>query len=188
MFLHTSKWSGCRQHGCDDTDENAFPGATEVVADGTDQDCDNLEECYIDGDSDGVGGSSTEQHPLSTVVLLDSPQPIPTATIQTVPYLPTKHTTRYRPRYLRRQQLTTDRVFSTPPNGAVTDNTDCDDNDENTFPGAASNDSTTECMTDADGDDYGSTVAPTGGTAGSDCDDADGQSRNFHILHRYRPR
>ena len=46
------------------------------------------------------------------------------------------------------------------------------------------NDSATECMTDADGDDYGSTVAPTGGTAGSDCDDADGTINATHILHR----
>ena len=51
---------------------------------------------------------------------------------------------------------------------------DCDDNDANTFPGAAANDSETECMKDADGDDYGD-AAPTNSavTAGTDCDDSD---------------
>ena len=38
---------------------------------------------------------------------------------------------------------------------------DCDDNDPNTYPGSAENDSIEECMKDADGDGYG------------DCDDTD---------------
>jgi hypothetical protein len=54
----------------------------------------------------------------------------------------------------------------------VTNSTDCDDSDARTYPGVASSDSTTACMTDADGDDYGSTTAPSGGTAGTDCDDS----------------
>jgi hypothetical protein len=38
---------------CDDSAASAYPGATEVVADGTDQDCDGMETCYVDGDGDG---------------------------------------------------------------------------------------------------------------------------------------
>ena len=50
---------------------------------------------------------------------------------------------------------------------------DCDDNDPKTFPGAAFNESSTECMTDADGDGYGSNTPASGVTAGTDCDDSD---------------
>jgi MYXO-CTERM domain-containing protein len=38
---------------CDDSAASAYPGATEIVADGTDQDCDGMETCYVDGDGDG---------------------------------------------------------------------------------------------------------------------------------------
>ena len=48
--------------------------------------------------------------------------------------------------------------------------TDCDDSDSLTYSGAAANDSTTACMTDADGDGYGDI---NGTTAGTDCDDSD---------------
>ena len=54
--------------------------------------------------------------------------------------------------------------------GYVTDDTDCDDADLNTFPGSAELDSTSDCMTDADGDGYG---APSGINPGTDCDDSD---------------
>jgi hypothetical protein len=38
---------------CDDTTALAHPGAEEIPADGTDQDCDGMETCYIDEDGDG---------------------------------------------------------------------------------------------------------------------------------------
>lgn len=38
---------------CDDTRASVFPGATEVVADGRDNDCDGAELCYTDADGDG---------------------------------------------------------------------------------------------------------------------------------------
>jgi hypothetical protein len=49
--------------------------------------------------------------------------------------------------------------------------TDCDDSAATTHPGAAPNDSTTECMKDFDGDDYGDDTPPVGVTPGTDCDD-----------------
>jgi hypothetical protein len=38
---------------CDDTDSSIYPGATEVVTDGIDQDCDGGDACYADEDNDG---------------------------------------------------------------------------------------------------------------------------------------
>ncbi|MCP4810721.1 MAG: hypothetical protein GY884_35755 [Proteobacteria bacterium] len=51
---------------------------------------------------------------------------------------------------------------------------DCDDTDPDTFPGAAEAESSTACMTDADGDGWGSDDPTPGVTAGADCDDARG--------------
>ena len=59
------------------------------------------------------------------------------------------------------------------PSGFVSDDTDCLDTDANTFPGAAAYESATDCMTDADGDDYGDSTPFAAVTAGTDCDDAD---------------
>ncbi len=44
---------------CDDGDVDVFPGAVEVAGDGTDQDCDGEELCYLDGDTDGYGSAVT---------------------------------------------------------------------------------------------------------------------------------
>ena len=44
---------------CDDTDEDTYPGATETVADGVDQDCDDVDHCYTDSDGDGEGDENT---------------------------------------------------------------------------------------------------------------------------------
>jgi hypothetical protein len=44
---------------CDDTDPAINPGATELVADGVDQDCDTDELCYVDADNDGARTSAT---------------------------------------------------------------------------------------------------------------------------------
>ncbi len=44
---------------CDDADADTYPDAAEVVADGTDQDCDGGELCYEDADGDGFGSTVT---------------------------------------------------------------------------------------------------------------------------------
>jgi len=60
------------------------------------------------------------------------------------------------------------------PSGYVSDPNDCDDSRGNTYPGAAASEgSTTDCMTDADGDGYGDDSPAFGVTAGTDCDDTD---------------
>ncbi len=40
---------------CDDAVGTVYPGATEVTADGVDQDCDSVDTCYTDGDGDNYG-------------------------------------------------------------------------------------------------------------------------------------
>ena len=50
---------------------------------------------------------------------------------------------------------------------------DCDDTDAFTYVGAASLDSTSQCMTDGDGDGYGDEQPVSGVIAGTDCDDGD---------------
>ncbi|MDP6933211.1 MAG: MopE-related protein, partial [Myxococcota bacterium] len=57
--------------------------------------------------------------------------------------------------------------------GYVTDNTDCDDNDDDTYPGAAETDDAEACMTDADEDGYGDEAPSDSAKAGTDCDDDD---------------
>jgi hypothetical protein len=44
---------GVPQTDCDDSADSAYPGASEIPADGIDQDCDGEELCHIDADSDG---------------------------------------------------------------------------------------------------------------------------------------
>jgi hypothetical protein len=56
---------------------------------------------------------------------------------------------------------------------------DCNDDDENTYVGAAEHDSTVTCMTDSDGDGYGDDNPITGVTAGSDCSDSDNDTYPF---------
>ena len=44
---------------CDDASSQDHPGATEIVANGDDENCDGLELCYRDNDGDGYGTSTT---------------------------------------------------------------------------------------------------------------------------------
>jgi len=45
---------------CDDAVSSVYPGATEVVADGIDQDCANGDTCYEDNDVDGFGSTGLQ--------------------------------------------------------------------------------------------------------------------------------
>ena len=51
---------------CNDLEASVFPGASEVVADSVDQNCDGAELCYLDNDSDGYRPNAT-----ATVVSAD---------------------------------------------------------------------------------------------------------------------
>ena len=49
---------GVGGNDCDDTDPNVYFGAPELPGDGISQDCDNVEDCYVDNDGDGFGSSA----------------------------------------------------------------------------------------------------------------------------------
>lgn len=121
---------------CNDSDSTVNPGASEVAANGQDDDCDGYEACYLDADYDGYGSTTLTYIDVSSTSTLCQDQ------------------------------------------GTSTTSTDCADLDADTFPGAAANDSTTDCMLDADYDGYGdSNPSDTNITAGSDCNDGDSAIR-----------
>ncbi|MCP4809606.1 MAG: hypothetical protein GY913_09460, partial [Proteobacteria bacterium] len=51
----TTKYTSESNDDCDDGDNTIYPGATEIIADGVDDDCDNSDLCYVDDDGDGWG-------------------------------------------------------------------------------------------------------------------------------------
>ena len=57
---------------CDDNDGAIFPGAVEVPANGVDNDCDGLEDCYVDFDQDGYGNDSGNLTTSSVLTCLDA--------------------------------------------------------------------------------------------------------------------
>jgi hypothetical protein len=60
-----------------------------------------------------------------------------------------------------------------PPEGFVADDTDCDDADERTYPGAATQETADACTKDTDEDGWADAAPPQGVLAGTDCDDTD---------------
>jgi len=174
---------------CDDGASSIHPGATETAGDGIDQDCDGNDVCFEDLDADGFGAArrlardcaadglvgqdgdcndgDPSIHPTAQEVLVDGVDQdcdggdacfadmdgdgFGTGT--TV--------------------ISADLDCMDP--GEATSDEDCLDSGTDaaaTFPGAASNDSGTECMTDADDDGFGSATPAMGVASGSDhCDD-----------------
>lgn len=49
--------SGCANGGedCDDTNDSINPGSAELPGNNSDEDCDGVIDCYVDGDGDGYG-------------------------------------------------------------------------------------------------------------------------------------
>ena len=56
---------------CDDLDASVNPTATEVVADGIDQDCNLIDACYLDLDLDDWGGGVIIAAPTADCVIVD---------------------------------------------------------------------------------------------------------------------
>ena len=50
-----AKYDGSLGDDCNDENSEISPSAQDLPLDGIDQDCDNLESCYIDSDNDGYG-------------------------------------------------------------------------------------------------------------------------------------
>ncbi|MFM7200107.1 MAG: putative metal-binding motif-containing protein, partial [Myxococcota bacterium] len=183
---------------CNDADANINPDAIEVC-DGKDQDCNaQIDEglpvftYYRDADGDGYGNSSQSQSACKTpdgYVSVggdcnDADKAIaPNASEvcngkdddcdgATDEGLPTQ--TWYKDGDLDGYGLSTSsQVACAQPTGYSAQSGDCVDTDKNTFPGAAEKESTTACMTDADGDGYGAKVPASGVAVGTDCVDTD---------------
>lgn len=190
---------------CDDSDPDAYPGAVEWVADGTDQDCDGGDTCYEDSDHDGYGSSAlvlsgSLNCDVTLLGIADNDDDCDDTTVSISPV---------------GTELVADGIDQDCDGGDVcyvdgdldgygsTDtqlsaDLDCadagegDDSDDcldvgtsaaETWPGAAPLDSAIECMTDADGDGYGADSPAAGVTAGTDCDDADGSTISCGSIH-----
>ena len=134
---------------CDDSDAAINSSATEVLYDGIDNDCDSLTLDTVDADGDGEN-SDTDCDDSDAAINSSAAEVLYDGIDNDC------------------DPLTLDTVDA-DGDGENSD-TDCDDSDSLTYSGAAANDSTTACMTDADGDGYGDI---NGTTAGTDCDDSD---------------
>jgi MYXO-CTERM domain-containing protein len=181
---------------CDDTDAAISPVATEIVADGIDQDCDAGDTCYADRDGDLYGGATTTTS--ADLDCLDTGEAAvtsdcndATATIRPggteikadgidedcdggdTCYADTDHDGYGSTTALASADL--DCIDT----GESTVATDCDDTASTVHPAAAETpidgidedcDGGDSCYTDADGDGYG-TAAPLA-SADTDCADA----------------
>ena len=137
-------------YDCNDIEADISPSGVEITADGIDQNCDLLDDCFEDLDLDGYG---TDVVLLGTVATSSDPE---TPTLDSC-----------------------DNGFSLGMmTGLSPKNTDCDDTLDTTHPGAAQLEDPDAlfCMSDVDGDGYGDDydgVPPTGIDAGTDCNDLD---------------
>ena len=181
---------------CNDADAAVNPGAAELTGDEVDQDCDGMETCYADADDDGyTDGSSTvsstdtdcndsgegtstdptgECNDADAAVNPGATEITGDEVDQDCDGSETCYADADDDGYTDGSSTvsSTDTDCSDTGEGTASDSTgECDDADANTYPGAAASDSTTDCMTDADGDGFGDDSPATGVTAGTDCDD-----------------
>ena len=187
---------------CNDADATILPGATELTGDEVDQNCDGTETCYVDADDDGyTDGSSTvastdsdcsdtgegtasdptgECNDADALVNPGATEIPGDEVDQDCDGTETCYADADDDGYTDGSSTvsSTDTDCTDSGEGLATDNTgECDDSDADTYPGAASLDSTTDCMTDADADGYGDDSPATGVSAGTDCNDADATIR-----------
>ncbi len=196
---------------CNPFDPSINPGAQEIIANGIDEDCDGFERCYIDNDGDGFGITFTANGPLdcSGPDIADNRDDCNDSTANAYPGAPevcdgidndcdldtdeNVQITYYNdgdndgfgagdPQY----------ACSVPSNGS-SNNTDCDDGDDDVYPNAneTCNGIDDDCdndvdenvqityYNDGDNDGYGAgqalsacSVPSTGAAANGDCDDS----------------
>jgi hypothetical protein len=190
---------------CDDEAASIHPGATETAADDIDQDCDGNDLCYEDLDGDGYGGVSRLESDCAAAGLVGrdgdcnegdaavhpGAEEIPVDAID-------QDCDGFELCYVDSDgdafgiSIPVESVDRDCSDGGEADNpNDCLDvgaDGPATFPGSAENEAdwasmTDACMTDADGDGYGSSSPAKGVTPGRDCDDADPKvsCREFHV-------
>ena len=160
---------------CDDTDASINPGATEIPYDGEDNDCDeNTPDDDIDEDGYGIAEDCDDEDddsfPGGVEVCDDADNDcnglVDDGALDAEPWYVDSDGDGYGDSRSSIQACS-------ESSGYVANSADCDDSNPEAYPAAAPNDSTTECMSDVDGDDYGDESSSGDVVPGSDCDDRD---------------
>jgi hypothetical protein len=165
---------------CDDNDASVYPGALEVQCNQIDENCNGLGDDSLDNDGDGYntcvdltiwpkGGDCDDNnnkiYPGANEVCDGLDQDCDGLVDNGGPWYPDADGDGWG------DENATGTMLCTNPSN-IADNQDCDDNDPNTYRGAAKEDSWTDCTTDADGDGWGDDSPAANVDAGTDCDDA----------------
>ena len=187
---------------CNDGDPSVNPDAAELPGDGSDQDCDNQEACYVDADGDGFGGTSGAVVLSSSFTCSLNNQSTVSTDCDDLDAQIKPNVSEIVGDGVDRDQDGLEVCYQdsdgdaqgdgTPSNpinlasvpagfdctglGIANNADDCVDNNEYAFSGAGFSEQPPldlACVEDFDGDGYGSTTAPSGGEAGTDCDDTD---------------
>ncbi|MGH9869013.1 MAG: putative metal-binding motif-containing protein [Candidatus Polarisedimenticolia bacterium] len=176
---------------CNDANDQIFPTAVDVPADGIDQNCNGADakSCILDNDRDGFGTSAgtpiiaedghcdaAQQESLSANDCSDSDAATHPGGTQVCDgndntcggVVPSSE-----------KDLDLDGYVACSgwndtqgDNAAILGGGDCDAADDDTFPGAAPNEVFAGlCFRDKDGDNYGDLTPPAGVRTGTDCDD-----------------
>ena len=184
---------------CNDNDFNVKPGVSELVGDQVDQNCDGSEVCYVDSDDDDYRTIDTSLTVFSSDLdCLDAGEGLSSDPATDCDDANPNRNPSFAeicdgldndcnsqvddglPQITVYADTDLDGfgdIGATPDSqcgalsGWSTVNTDCDDSDPSTFPGAAPNDDPNACMTDADDDDYGDQNTSGTVVGGTDCDD-----------------
>ena len=182
-----------RNDDCDDTNPDISPEEPELIADGIDSNCDEIELCFEDLDGDGFGHETIESSDLSCssagLATVDADcndqddSIFPTAQEAAGDSID-QNCDGFEDCYedLDEDGYRTEEIVETVNidcSGATESlmgilEIDCDDTSAQTYPGAAFNESQT-CMLDGDGDGYGSSSVTGTVQPGGDCNDANSQ-------------
>jgi hypothetical protein len=176
---------------CNDGDASIHPGADEAIADGIDQDCDGNDLCYADADGDGFGSAKTVAAPTckdkgvaststdcgdaDATVYPGAVEVAADGVDQDCDDGDVCFADADGDGFGSSTTLTSNDLDCSDAgeSGAADDCLDVGKDAPATFPGSAELDSDTDCMTDVDGDGYGSNAPAKGVTAGTDCNDVD---------------
>ena len=154
---------------CDDTTAAISPSAAEITADGTDQDCDGADDCYVDADLDTFGTTETLagadltcENPGEALVATDCDDDSGATFPGAAPLDDAAACM---------ADADDDDFGDATATGDVTAGTDCDDAEATTFPGAPEtwyDGVDSDCAGDDDDD-----ADADGFTVDADCDDGD---------------
>ena len=159
---------------CDDADSGIYPGATEVLSDGIDQDCDGTDDTVLDSDGDG-DPDSTDCAPSDSAIYAgatevcdgvdnDCDGNIDVGATDAIAWYRDADRDGY-------GNPTVTSVSCTEPSGYTADDTDCDDTNADSYPGDVEwcDGVDNDCSGAADDGDYDG----DGYEVCDDCDDGD---------------